>query len=75
MRGYAAGVKSGDEAKLGTLRKFLVDDVLGVIEAASALDLAAEAIVGALGRPRALCRGVADFIFSQPIADADDHRD
>lgn len=69
------GVKSGDEAKPGSLGQLLVDDLLRVMEAAAALRFAAVHRVRRLGRAGTLARGFADFVLIDGIADADDHGD
>src|SRR5438045_2791177 len=73
MLRQSAVVKSGDDAQLRPLGQLLVDDLLRIIEAAAALRLAAEALVRGFGRAGALACGLAHFLFSDPIADADDH--
>ena len=51
----------------------VVDDLLGIVEAAAALRLAVERGIGRLGRTRATARGFAHFLLGDAIAQADDH--
>ena len=55
-------------------RAFVLNDLTREGQALSAADFAAEALVGAFGMRRAGTYSVANFIFSQGIANADDHR-
>jgi hypothetical protein len=73
MRVQGAVVKSGDETKLGAFGEFAIDNFLSIIEAAAALNLAAEALVRALRGAGAPSRGVAYFVLGDSIADTNDH--
>jgi hypothetical protein len=60
------------------MRRFsslFVDHLLGVIEAASALDLATLTGVRLLGSASAAPGGSPDLALRDAVADADDHRD
>jgi hypothetical protein len=77
MRVQAAAVKSGgdgsDQPQLWALAALFIDHVLRIIEAAAALNLAAEAGVSGLWRARAPGGGIADLILGQAVADTHDH--
>jgi len=73
MRCQEAPVKSGDEAKRGTLAALFVDYFLRIIETAAALHFASETSVGLLRRRGALARGFADLALGDAVADTHDH--
>ena len=79
MRVQLAGVKSGrfggHQAEVRSPTVLLVDHFLRIIEAAAALHFAAETGVSPIGRPRAFCRGVADLVLGDPVANTNDHED
>src|SRR5690348_18254888 len=66
-------VKSGDDAEVRTLPALLVDQLLRIIEAASAHRLAAHRRIGRLGRARALAGSLANFILTDDVAGTDNH--
>ena len=74
MRRAGAAVKSGDDAQLWTFTLLFVDDLLRIIEAAAAFRLETVKVVSCLGRARAFARGLADFLFGDGIANADNHK-
>src|SRR3954463_11806480 len=73
LRWSRSPVRLRDELEMLALAAFLVDDFLRVIEAAAALNLAADASVGFLGRGRSGERGLAHVLFGDSIANAHDH--
>ncbi len=74
MRREARGVKSGgDDAKVRSLGPLLVDNLLRIVEAATALRFAVKAGVSCLGGRGAGASGGADVGLGQAVADTDDH--
>ncbi len=72
MRRQSHKVKSGHETQAGR-SLFLVDNLLGVIKAATTLHFAAKAGIDDFRSCGALPRGLSHFAFSNSVADAYDH--
>ena len=58
---------------LQQLGALFLDDVLRIVEAAAALDFAAESGIGFFGRRGTGAGSLANLRLSDPVADADDH--
>ena len=77
MRCRYAAVKSGcvggNEPEMLRLSSLVVHHILGVIEATTALHLAAMAGVGGFGSSRSGASRLADLALRDPVADTNDH--